>query len=435
MIYDTFMVNGHPEGPELDLLECRLTELEEVPGLVHVAVEADVDHQDHPKPFYVSEHADRYAPWKERLRIIRATGLPNAADFPDPWAREHAQREHTRSGMGDASPSDVVLHGDLDEIPNPLVVRSLGQATDLGFGGMVAFQMTWCSFAVDWVCPQTWNGTVAAKARRVETFGYMRDCRNFAPKIERAGFHLGWLGGNDAAWKKLHSFCHPELEADITDALTADRYAREGFHVDGQKMIPVDIDGFWPRYVREHRCPESWFRSRGPQKFTEDWFGEASQQALADLARETNHLCGSVIEIGSWEGRSTIALAKAVAPQTVHAVDTWRGSAGEVSEILAAERDVYATFLANTEGLNIEPHRQDWRDYLNMPHGPVRFAFIDGLHTYEEVSAQIDALLPLMVSGGILCGDDAHHPPVRQAVLERFPNAEVTATLWVARIP
>ncbi len=67
MIVDTF-----PFRDEFDLLECRLTELQDVPDLVHVAVEADVDHQDHPKPYLLSENLDRFAPWKERLVVFFA---------------------------------------------------------------------------------------------------------------------------------------------------------------------------------------------------------------------------------------------------------------------------------------------------------------------------------------------------------------------------
>lgn len=257
MILDTFMING--AGPELDMLECRLVELENIPNLVHIAVEADVDHQDHPKPYLVTENIDRYAPWKERLIVIRATDLPNARDFPDPWAREHAQREWCAVGLRQAGASngDVVLHGDLDEIPNPLVVRNVRPR------GMVSFQMTWCSFAVDWVCPSKWYGTVAGIAGSIDSFGYMRDRRNIvANSLPNAGFHLGWLGGNEANWRKLRSFCHPELELRISDGLTADQFLRQGMHVDGQKMAPVDIDNTWPRYVRERRCPSNWFRPR-----------------------------------------------------------------------------------------------------------------------------------------------------------------------------
>ena len=169
-------------------------------------------------------------------------------------------------------------------------------------------------------------------------------------------------------------------------------------------------------------------------KFDEEWFGEASQQALADLARRTAHLDGAVVEVGCWQGRSTVALARAVHPAIVHAVDTWQGSPSEISAELAAERDVYTEFIDNitelTEG-NVTPHIMGWREFFETRGpAPIRFLHIDAEHTYTEVFDNIAAALPMMVPGGIMCGDDAHHPPVRRAVLRHFPRAQRVASLW-----
>lgn len=164
--------------------------------------------------------------------------------------------------------------------------------------------------------------------------------------------------------------------------------------------------------------------------FHENWFGEASQEAVEGLVKMTSHLDGNVVEVGCWEGRSTLAIARACRPAVVHAVDTWQGSPGEISSHLAGERDVLATFLANTDGHNIDAYIMDWRTYFADHAGPTRFLHIDGEHTYEQVADNIDAALPHMVAGGVICGDDVHHPPVQQAVLERFPGALSVATLW-----
>ena len=168
--------------------------------------------------------------------------------------------------------------------------------------------------------------------------------------------------------------------------------------------------------------------------FTEMWFSPAACENLAALARQVLDLEGRIVEIGSWEGRSTIALANAVAPAVVHAVDTWDGSPGEPSWDLAHERDVFARFESNivttTRG-NVEPHRMDWRDYFAADLSPCRFVFIDGEHTYEQVSATLETVVPLMVPGGIICGDDVHHLPVMQAVVDRFgPSVPWIANLW-----
>lgn len=172
--------------------------------------------------------------------------------------------------------------------------------------------------------------------------------------------------------------------------------------------------------------------------FTEAWFSPQSQQALAELAASTNHLDGDVVEVGCWEGRSTVALAAAVLPATVHAVDTWQGSPNEISADLAGARDVLHTFLGNmtelTDG-NVVHHVMGWRDYFADHRDPIRFIHIDAEHSYREVFDNIAEVLPLMVSGGVICGDDVHHPPVQQAVFEQLGGVAVTATLWHWRVP
>ena len=73
--------------------------------------------------------------------------------------------------------------------------------------------------------------------------------------------------------------------------------------------------------------------------FTENWFDQVSQDRLAELGRLVDNVPGVIVEIGSWEGRSTCVLANAIRPREVIAIDTWQGSPGEISHDLAAERE------------------------------------------------------------------------------------------------
>lgn len=164
--------------------------------------------------------------------------------------------------------------------------------------------------------------------------------------------------------------------------------------------------------------------------YTEEWFCLESRNALRDLYKTAEDLDGVIVEVGCWQGRSTVALAKAAKPETVRAVDTWQGSPGEISAELAAGRDVFAEFQHNTAGLNIEPYRMDWRTYFAEHRDPIKFLHIDAAHSYKEVRENIEAALPLMVPGAVICGDDAHHPPVQKAVIHTLGDAQLLATLW-----
>ena len=172
--------------------------------------------------------------------------------------------------------------------------------------------------------------------------------------------------------------------------------------------------------------------------FTEAWMSESSCFMLARLVRRTRGLDGRVVEVGCWEGKSTSSIAQAAYPDVVHAVDTWRGSPGEPSEALAAERDVYARFVENMAALtrgNVEPHRMGWRDYFAADQTPIRFLHIDATHTYEEVRDNILAALPMMVKGAIIAGDDAHDEDILRGVGETLGMGyTISQTLWYEEI-
>lgn len=255
-IYDSFMLND-----DLDILECRLYELEKIPNLRHIVVEADVTHQDRPKPSHLSDNWERFSPWHDRIIRVWATGLPTAKDAPDPWAREHAQREWIGHGLvtGGAQADDILIQSDVDEIPNPLVVRNLRP------NGLIALQQRMACFAVDWLHPQPWYGPVATRVGLLaSSFGYMRDARNVAPHLPNGGWHFSWLGGDEANLRKLNAFCHPEVADRIHAGLTVqgNRFREDGWHVDLIKMVPVDVDNTWPKWVVEKKCPDVWWRPR-----------------------------------------------------------------------------------------------------------------------------------------------------------------------------
>lgn len=172
--------------------------------------------------------------------------------------------------------------------------------------------------------------------------------------------------------------------------------------------------------------------------FTEQWFSVDSRNAVANLVAEVANIPGIIIEIGAWEGRSTIAIANAAHPRDVHTVDTWAGSPSDESGRLAKTRNIHAMWISNvakaTRG-NVVEHRMDWRDYVPTIDEPVAFAFLDAEHTYVEVFDAVTALVPLLSSGGVLCGDDISSPEVAAAVTDAVGAYDVAAALWVWRKP
>lgn len=256
MILDTF-----PFFNEFELLECRLEEVYDAVDYV-VAVEADVDHQGHAKPYWLSDNLERFAPWKDKLRVVRATDLPPVDEYPNAWWREIAQREHLTAGLAklDVQGDDIILHGDVDEIPRAVVARNVRPR------GLTTLLQRGHFWAVDWLYPPGWEGTVCARVRDITSFGDMRNSRRQNPArqcIPDAGWHFSWLGGAEANLTKVHSFCHPEVIPNVEEVIAKGHlFLTDGWHTDGTKLEPVDVDDTWPRYIFDRRCPDTWFRPR-----------------------------------------------------------------------------------------------------------------------------------------------------------------------------
>lgn len=234
---------------ELDLLECRLTELGSVMD-AFVIVEGTRTHgHNTPKPLVYQANAERFAAWADKIIYVIADDLP---DSPDPWKRENTQRDYIWQGLKrlDAQPDDIVFQSDVDEIPSAFAAKHVQPS------GYVVFEQTLYCFAVDWQHPVPWRGTVAARVADIGSMNEMRDARlKTTTVLPDAGWHLSWLGDADA---KMDAFCHQEIE-DAWRPLLGDCRTR-GIHVDGTKLIPVEVDATWPEYIAKAVCPPEWFR-------------------------------------------------------------------------------------------------------------------------------------------------------------------------------
>lgn len=143
--------------------------------------------------------------------------------------------------------------------------------------------------------------------------------------------------------------------------------------------------------------------------FCENWYSEVQLAVLAKTYRLAAHVPGAVVEIGCWEGRSTVALANACMPRLVHAIDHWRGVEIDGSAEIAGRRDIHASFLANVNALttgNVRVHRDDWRAVLATWEQRIAFCHIDAEHDYDSVRLLLETLLPHLAPGAVLCGDD-----------------------------
>ena len=170
-------------------------------------------------------------------------------------------------------------------------------------------------------------------------------------------------------------------------------------------------------------------------RFDELWMPPEQINQTAAIAQSCGHLPeGEYVEIGAWQGLSTVSITNAIHPATLHVVDHWLGDSQEAIDAGTAikpellERDNYGIFLANmdegTQG-NFEVHKANWREWIKDWDSKIRFLHLDGDHTVREVSDCLAALVPLAVPGAVYCGDDWDWPTVQEGIQQVFTRDRI----------
>ena len=125
----------------------------------------------------------------------------------------------------------------------------------------------------------------------------------------------------------------------------------------------------------------------------------------------------SVVEIGSWKGRSTYALCSGC-KGPVYAVDHWNGSPSQLysQHSEAQYRDIYQDFIENVGHFsNLKIMRMDSVEASkHFAPGSVDAVFIDGEHTYESVLSDLKAWYP--IKNKLICGHDIYMESVVKAI-------------------
>jgi predicted O-methyltransferase YrrM len=184
---------------------------------------------------------------------------------------------------------------------------------------------------------------------------------------------------------------------------------------------------------------------------------------LSMLAHTTSHLAGDIVEVGSWFGRSAIALGTAVRDThgKLHCVDLfpeqddWFQNADgsysfetkvngqrhsgyreqtvwgrpfeeQMAPVYAKTPSVLEGFRENIRSSGLEsvvmPFRGTAATFVaQLPKSfRCRLIFLDGDHGYKAVREDIALLAPLLVPGGWFCFDDAFssYEGVNRAITE-----------------
>jgi predicted O-methyltransferase YrrM len=133
-------------------------------------------------------------------------------------------------------------------------------------------------------------------------------------------------------------------------------------------------------------------------------------------------LSGDIVEIGSWQGKSTLYLAHSLVVNPtgkLYAIDHFKGNPGKEALYQAQQKDLSdlkSIFESNMRRFNVDKKIT----LLNMPSSQasrtltkkkiqIRLLFIDGCHEYAGVKQDFVQFYDLILPGGIIVFDDFSH--------------------------
>lgn len=239
MIWDCVLYNG-----ERDVLGIRMGELAPL-GVHHLIVEG--------KRTFQGENKDVEPIVGPNLTHIIVDfeddcpcGCGQAIRFSpnDAWVREAHQRNAVMPHLAAADPQDLVLLGDVDEIPRAVDISIIRPDAM-----PIRFLMDAYVFCLDWYGGRDVPGTVVLRAEQITSPALIRHADMQAI---RGGWHLTYMGGKEAIERKLRSFSHAELNIPgVRDEL------EDAIHFgvvpwNGVRLTPMDDTSHLPKYVQEN---------------------------------------------------------------------------------------------------------------------------------------------------------------------------------------
>jgi hypothetical protein len=226
---------------ELDILELRLSILE---GVVDrfVLCEAPFTFRGVPKPLVYAENAARFERWKDRIVHLVYDAEPST----NPWQNEWGQRAFLTTAVRDLAPDDLVLIGDIDEIPAPELA---GRRP--GTGRVLAHRQMMCVGYVNRVAGDRWIGTKAIERGDLgsRTLEEIRALPFGSFDVIEGGWHFSTLGGPAAMAEKIRAYSHREIDIPY---LNDERRLAIRFESEAEAQW-IPLDGAFPPQLQAAR--------------------------------------------------------------------------------------------------------------------------------------------------------------------------------------
>jgi len=283
MIYDAFLFFN-----ELDLLEIRLSILDPYVDYFVIS-ESTVTFSGLKKPLYYLENKDRFKKFEHKIihKIVDHTpkSFIDTTKFLIPetentskedkvrnkilrnmmnynhwnkeevhWGRDFYQRECVLIGLANCNDDDIIILSDLDEIPNPEVIKDIDKTIPKG-NFCHLMQKLYYYYINNLVVAFRWYGPKTAHysfIKNIDSNG-LRLFKNSGIQIENGGWHFSFMGGKDKIRTKIESYGHQELNNDSIKNNISYNVDNNISVIGGNLNFQVvPIDDTYPKYLLDN---------------------------------------------------------------------------------------------------------------------------------------------------------------------------------------
>jgi beta-1,4-mannosyl-glycoprotein beta-1,4-N-acetylglucosaminyltransferase len=268
---------------ELDMLEMRL-EIMNSSVDYFVICESTKTHSGKPKPLYYQENKERYKKFEDKIihyvikdtpqtytdlenmlgdDIIHTSVITNVKNMN--WVpknemhfiRDGYEKECQKMGITLLYPDDddIMIVGDLDEIPRPGILDGLCEIFDNE--KIYLLENMSCSFYVNLEkAGETWMGASVLTFKKLleNSIPALRMFKT-GSHVTNGGWHFTYMGGAEEIVKKLEAFSHQEFNTEYVKSNVSyllDNCVKNGTDILGrpsQWIIHDMNDGTLPEYI------------------------------------------------------------------------------------------------------------------------------------------------------------------------------------------
>lgn len=209
---------------ELDLLEKRLRYMNPYVDYFVIS-ESPTTHAGNEKPFYFEQNKDRFSEWKDKIIYIKTKPLGEGFwdrekykhliinhslrdDSWERWEREGQQRFALEEELKKFNDNDIVIHSDLDEVPDMTKVNIDSIGDEIYKCKQRIFRYSF-DYMVD-TDGFDWDGPVVCSNKTAKENGFiiLRGRRYDYKPIEECGWHMTKFGSEEEALHILKNYAH-----------------------------------------------------------------------------------------------------------------------------------------------------------------------------------------------------------------------------------